>query len=533
MAIIVLTFYGLLLLVVGYFLGKYFYLISSIKKQNRFEKIIFKTLFLNQKTMSGTTYFLNMLFFNMAVFALAVFLIYINNYFIVPAEEMQILSFPMILHTAMSFITNTNLIAFNPELFMTNFLATFILGTLMFVAPISAFTTCYAFIRGITGRTIDGKLGNFYVDFIRLLFYYFLPLAILFSLILITQGVIQNFNNDLVISTIEGGKQVIQQGPVASFESIKLIGTNGGSFFSANSAHPFENPTLLSNFLQVFFMSITSVGIVFYFGFMLKNKKQSFAIFFTLLLLFAIGYFLYLYSLNSLANSLGQEIRFSPIFTALFMNGTTAFSVGATNSIIDAAGPIGIFVLLFNMLTSIVFGGVGAGFINIMMYVFLTIYLVGLLVGHSPEFHKKKIELYEVVRLSIALFMQPLIILLVLAVSAAWVGNFDNQTFTNYMYTITTAIANNGSVPINLDISTNIWLITTTLLMFIGRYLPIYLMLTVSYSLNKKHSTEEGKNSFKTDTFVFSILLLIIIVVISLLTFIPLLILGPLAPLFA
>lgn len=529
MGIIVITIFIVSTLITGIIGGKYLYYLIKKTKMNRFEVLVFKICGFNNETMGAKRYFLNLVIFNVAISIFAIFLIYIGQFsnFFNP-NNTTTLSFGEIINTVISYITNTNLTIVDATTKYSYFIKTFVIVPLMFISAATAIAACFAFLRGITNNLVDKKLGNFYMDFIRVLFYFLIPLSIIGALLLMLSGVVQNIEGDIVYNNVANTTNVINNGLIASFESIKLIGTNGGSYVTNNSISPAENPNLISNILQIMFMSITSVSLIFAFGYLIKNKKQALMLYIAVMVIFVIGFFLLTYSLMQVPIN---EVDMYPYFNALFLNSTTAFSAGAINTIISSVGPIGLFVLMFNMLTAVVFGGAGTGFMSLIMYVLLTIFLVGLMVGHSPEFDEKKIELHEVKYLAIAIFLQPIIILLAIALTTIVVGSITSGELSTFMYNITSSTVNNGSAMTD-NLNTPYWNILTTILMLIGRYAPIILYLLVAYSLGTKHKTLEGKSAFRTDNIIFVILLIIIIIIISLLTFIPLLLIGPLSSLF-
>ncbi len=306
-------------------------------------------------------------------------------------------------NTIISFMTNTNLQDYSGESGLSYFSQMVVIIFMMFTSAATGFSAALAFMRGIIGS--KKTMGNFFVDLVRVITRVLLPLSMIVGILLVAQGVPQTFSGTQTITTIEGKMQDIALGPVAALESIKHIGTNGGGFFGANSSHPFENPTPISNLIEILSMMILPGTMVYTFGLMLKNKKQGWAIFIAMSVLFLIGlpicYFAEKSGNPSLAhigfnqlmgNMEGKEVRFGIGQSTLFTTVTTAFTTGSVNNMHDSLTPIGGLVALMNMMLNVVFGGKGIGFMNMIMYAILTVFLCGLMVGRTPEFCQKRLK---------------------------------------------------------------------------------------------------------------------------------------------
>lgn len=446
---------------------------------------------------------------------------------------------------AISFITNTNFQSYSGES-GASYLVQMVLTGFMFIAPATGLAATAAFLRGITGKTKN--LGNFFVDLTRLITRLLLPLAIVAALVLVWQGVPQTLAANRSVTTVEAKLQDIPLGPVASLESIKNLASNGGGFFNANSAHPFENPTPLTNFITIISLGLIATATVFAFGHMLKNKKQAWILFgaAAFLLILSIGAIYYGESLGNpllaksglsqrLGNMEGKEMRFSQAESSLFAAATTAYQVGAVNAMHDSLTPLGGLAAMWNMMLQTVFGGKGTGFIYLVMFAILTVFLCGLMVGRTPEFLGKKIEGKEVKLVAIAILLHPLLILIPTAVgltipqTAASIGNPGFHGLSQILYNFTSAAANNGSAFAGMTTNTVFYNIVIGLVMLVGRYLPIAAMLGVAGSMAAKKLIPESVGTFRTDQAVFGVTLVAVIIIVGALTFFPALALGPIA----
>jgi K+-transporting ATPase ATPase A chain len=458
-------------------------------------------------------------------------------------------------NTAVSFTTNTNWQFYTPETTMSYFTQMAALSYHNFISAAAGIAIAVALVRGIK-RTTSATIGNFWVDTTRILLYILVPASLISALLLVAQGVPQNLHAYTAAHTIEGQTQTIAQGPVASQEAIKMLGTNGGGFFNANSAHPYENPTPFSNFLQILSIFIIPAGLTFTLGRMTGSPGHGWAVFAAMFVLFAIG-FTSLYwaesqphplihgaqqSVTSTApggNMEGKEIRNGIAESALFGTITTDASCGAVNGVHDSFTPLGGMVVLVNiMLGEVVFGGVGAGLYGILIFVVLSVFIAGLMVGRTPEYLGKKIEAFDVKMSMLYVLIFPLIILTLTASFVLWpvglaaLSNQGPHGFSEILYAFTSAVANNGSAFAGLNASVNpttLWWynIAMGVAMLGGRFLMKIPVLALAGNLAMKKSVPPSPGTFPVNTSLFTTLLVGVILILGALTFFPALSLGP------
>jgi K+-transporting ATPase ATPase A chain len=459
-------------------------------------------------------------------------------------------------NTAVSFTTNTNWQSYTPEATMSYLTQMAQLSYHNFISAAAGIAIAVALIRGIK-RTTSNTIGNFWVDTTRTLLYVLLPASFIYALLLVGQGVPQNLHAYTVAHTIEGQTQTIAQGPVASQEAIKMLGTNGGGFFNANSAHPFENPTPFSNFLQILSIFIIPAGLTFTLGRMTGSPGHGWAVLAAMFVLFAAG-FGTVYWAESQAHPLihgaaqvhtatapggnmeGKEVRNGIAESALFATITTDASCGAVNGVHDSFTPLGGMVVLTNMmLGEVVFGGVGAGLYGILIFVVLSVFIAGLMVGRTPEYLGKKIEGYDVKMSMLYVLIFPLIILTFTAVFVLWpsvglaaLSNQGPHGLTEVLYAFTSTVANNGSAFAGLNIPVNPttqWWYNVALgfAMMGGRFLMKIPVLALAGHLAMKKSVPPSPGTFPVNTSLFTILLIGVILILGALTFFPALSLGP------
>ncbi|MDZ4322744.1 MAG: potassium-transporting ATPase subunit KdpA, partial [Alphaproteobacteria bacterium] len=454
------------------------------------------------------------------------------------------------LNTAVSFVTNTNWQAYSGELTMSYLTQMMGLTWQNFVSAGTGMAAFLAFSRGLSRHATSPKdilLGNFWVDLLRSVFYVFLPGAFIMALLFISQGVIQNFSPTLEITTLEGGRDLISMGPVASQEAIKILGTNGGGFFGANSAHPFENPTPFTNFLQMLSMILIPGALTYTYGKMIQSQKQGWSIFISMVILSLMG-ILAVYYFESQPNPLlhglgldqtsgnleGKEVRFGILGSALFANLTTDISCGATNCLHDSFTPLGGLVLLLNILMGeLVFGGVGVGLFNMLLFIIISVFMAGLMVGRTPEYLGKKIEGKEVRFAILSVAIYPLIILVGAAISVlspsalASLHNGGPHGLSEILYAYTSATHNNGSAFGGLNANTLWYNLSLALAMLIGRFFPIYLGLSIAGLMINKKIIRPNAGTFPTQGGLFIGLLIGVILTVGALTFFPVLAIGP------
>lgn len=451
------------------------------------------------------------------------------------------LPFALACNTAVSFVTNTNWQAYSGESTMSYGTQMLALCVHNFLSAATGIAVALALIRGLTRRCSD-TLGNFWADTTRATLYVLLPLSLIFALVLVGQGVVQTFAPYTEVTTLEGAKQIIPLGPAASQIAIKQIGTNGGGFFGQNSAHPFENPTPLTNFLEILVIFSIPAGLTYTFGCMAGNKRQGWAIFGAMLALFLIGFAVawpaelaHNPATGLTASMEGKETRFGIMNSVLFATVTTDASCGAVNCMHDSVAPLtGLVTLVNMMLGEVVFGGVGAGLYGMLIFALLTVFIAGLMVGRTPEYLGKKIEAGEVIWAMVAVLAPAAVILICTAigyVTQAGVSSIANQGphgFSEILYAFTSAVANNGSAFAGLNANTDFYNYLMALAMFIGRFAIIVAVLAIAGSLVPKKSAPPSAGTFPTDSFTFAGLLMAVVLIVGALTFFPALSLGPL-----
>jgi K+-transporting ATPase ATPase A chain len=453
-------------------------------------------------------------------------------------------------NTAASFTTNTNWQFYTPESTMSYLTEMAGLATHNFFSAAVGIVVAVALVRAIK-RTSSATIGNFWVDTTRTLLYILLPASLIYALLLVAQGVPQNLHDYTVAHALEGQSQTIAQGPVASQEAIKMLGTNGGGFFNANSSHPFENPTPFSNFLQILSIFIIPAGLTYTLGRMTGSPGHGWAVFAAMYVLFAAG-FATLYwaeahphplihgavqSATATApggNMEGKEVRNGIAETALFATITTDASCGAVNGMHDSFTPLGGLVPLTNiMLGEVIFGGVGAGLYGMLIFVVQAVFIAGLMVGRTPEYLGKKIESYDVKMAMLYVLIFPLVILSLTAimvllpnVGLGTTNNAGPHGFTEVLYAFTSAAGNNGSAFAGLG--PNWWYnITMGWDMLIGRFLMMLPVLALAGNLAQKKSVPPSPGTFPVNTPLFTVLLVGVVLILGALTFFPALSLGP------
>lgn len=444
------------------------------------------------------------------------------------------------LNTAVSFVTNTNWQGYSGEVTMSYLTQMLGLTVQNFVSAATGMAIVAVLARSISRKTTS-EIGNFWVDLTRSTLYVLLPLSALFAVFLISQGVVQNLSAYHPATTLEGAQQILPMGPAASQVAIKMVGTNGGGFFNANAAHPFENPTPLSNFLQMFSIFLIPSALVYMFGQMTNARRHAWVVWGVMMALF-LGLFAFsLLSETSLnpvlqvaGNMEGKETRFGVFGSTLFSVITTAASCGAVNAMHGSLSPLsGLVALLNMMLGEVIFGGVGAGFYGMMLFILLTVFIAGLMVGRTPEYLGKKIEKREITMVILAILAPSACILLGTAISVvlpAGLSSLANQGphgFSEILYAFTSASANNGSAFAGLSANTLYYNLMLAVAMFAGRFGVILPMLAVAGSLAEKKSSPPSPGTFRVDTLLFGILLVGVVLIVGGLTFFPALALGP------
>ena len=537
------------------------------------ERVIYKIGGVKEdEEMPWTTYTIAMLLFS--VVTLVVTYVILRFQAFLPWYDKTYMTTPMTpdlaFNTAISFATNTNWQAYTGENTMSYFSQMVALTSHNFFSAATGIAIAIALVRGL-GRRSALSIGNFWVDLTRTTLYVLLPLCIVYALVLCQQGVVQNFHPYGTVKTLEGASQVIPGGPFASQEAIKMLGTNGGGPFNANSAHPFENPTALTDFLQVLSIFLIGASIVYTFGLYVGNTKQGWALWGAMGFLFAIGVSV-VYTQEARGNPLiaatgvedrasvlgdsggnmeGKETRFGIARSALFATVTTDASCGAVNSMHDSYTPLGGLVPMANMMTGeVIFGGVGAGLYGMLMYAILAVFIAGLMVGRTPEYLGKKIEAFEIKMAMLATLVLAADVLLftalasvshvphpaaywntvsgtVNALASANTNNSGPHGFSEILYAFDSTTANNGSAFAGISVNTPFWNLTQGISMLVGRFLMIVPLLAIAGSMVKKKRVAVSAGTFPTDTPLFAGLLIGVVIIVGALTYFPAVSLGP------
>ena len=499
-----------------------------------------------------------MLAFSLAGFVSLYALMRLQNLLPFNPQKMPAVGEHLSFNTAMSFVTNTNWQSYVPETTMSYLVQMAGLTVHNFVSAATGIALAVALVRGFARRSAKG-VGNFWVDLTRCTLYILLPISIVVGLFFVWQGTPQNLSANTDTVSLEGVKQAIAQGPVASQEVIKMMGTNGGGFFNANSAHPFENPNALTNLVQIILIFSLGAALTNMFGRMVGNQRQGWSIFAVMGVLFLAGVII-AYSaeaqpnpafatlhidqsvspLQAGGNMEGKEVRYGIANSALFATITTDASCGAVNSMHDSFMPLGGMVPMINiMLGEIIFGGVGSGLYGMLLFAVIAVFAAGLMVGRTPEYLGKKIEAKEVKMAMLAILILPLSILgftalaVVLPAGLAGPENAGPHGFSEILYAYTSGTGNNGSAFAGISANTLFFNVTIGFAMLVGRFLMIVPMLAVAGSLAAKKIVPPSTGTFPTDTGLFVGLLTGVILIMGGLTYFPALALGPIVEHFA
>jgi potassium-transporting ATPase potassium-binding subunit len=494
----------------------------------------------SQGEMNWKTFIFSTLIFNLAGLVLLFLLQIFQAHLPLNSEKLPGVTWHLAFNTAVSFVTNTNWQSYGGENTMSYLVQMLGLTVQNFVSAATGIAVLLALMRGLTRKTTE-LLGNFWVDMTRSVVYVLLPLSIIFTLILVGQGVVQTFSPYVHATTLQGTDQVIALGPAASQIAIKQLGTNGGGFFNANSAHPFENPTPFTNFLELIAIIIISAGLVFTFGYYMKSKRQAWTLFLTMLILFTAGLSLSLWAefhtnpvFHASGLMEGKETRFGIMNSVLWSVTTTVTSNGSVNAMHDSLSPLSGLVAMFNlMLGEIIFGGVGSGLYGLIIFIILTVFIAGLMVGRTPEYLGKKVEAFEVKMAIIAVLAPSIVIKLFSALACSvqaglsGLGNAGPHGLSEILYAFSSAAGNNGSAFGGLNTNTVFYNVMLGIGMLIGRFGVIIPVMAVAGSMAKKKITPVSSGTFKTDNWLFVLLLIGVILIVGGLTFFPPLALGP------
>jgi potassium-transporting ATPase potassium-binding subunit len=496
------------------------------------------------KEQNWKQYTMSMLLFNAVMFAVVFAVLYLQPLLPLNPDGKGAIEPSLIFHTVASFTTNTNFQHYSGEATMSYFSQLFGLMWLQFVSAATGITALAALARGLAGKT---GFGNFYSDLMRATFLIFLPLATIGAVILVLGGVVMTLQGAAVATTLEGAVQTIARGPVAAFMAIKQIGTNGGGWFNANSAHPFENPTFFTNIVESVFIILIPMACVWMFGRVTGRMRHAVIVFgvMAMILVTMIGFANYFESvptaafkglpIESSGNLEGKELRFGssagPTWAAL----TTGTSNGSVNAMHDSLNPLTGLVPMVGMWLNVAFGGVGVGFINMFLYIIVGVFISGMMVGRTPEYLGRKVETREMKFALLAILVHPLIILGGTALFAAtpWgastVLNPGFHGFSEILYEFSSSAANNGSAFAGLGDNTIPWNVTGGIIMLLARYVPIIFPLAIAGSLAAKKPSPQTAGTLRTDTPLFGFVILGTVVLVSALLFMPVAVLGPIA----
>jgi K+-transporting ATPase ATPase A chain len=467
-----------------------------------------------EETWQG--YARDLLIFNAIGFCILFLILIIQGILPLNPQHVSGFSFMKALNIAVSFTTNTNWQVYSGETAASYLTQMIGLTVQNFLSAATGLCIAVAVMRGLTRKTTD-RIGNFWVDMTRAVVYILIPLGLIAAIVLLSQGVIQNLDPSLTISGCGGaGPQTIAMGPVASQEAIKMLGTNGGGFFNANSAHPYENPTPFTNFFEIFLILLIPSSLPFMFGSLSGDRKQGFALYMAMMLLFvaAIGV---LYSVELTGSPVlasqgvvgismeGKEVRFGLAGSVLFSASTTAAANGAVNTMHDSLTPLGGLVPLFLILLGeVVFGGIGSGFATMIAFVIVAVFIAGLMIGRTPEYLAKKIEIFEM-KMALTTILVPSILVLVftgiaLVVSGGLAGIFNPGAhgLSEIVYAFASMANNNGSAFAGLDAAAPFYALSGALVMVIGRFVPAIAMLALAGSLAKKKAIPSGPGTLPT-----------------------------------
>lgn len=497
-----------------------------------------------EKEQEWKQYAVSMLICNGLMFAAVVLMLALQQRLPLNPDGKGPLEASLVFHTAVSFLTNTNQQHYSGEAAMSYLSQMFALTWMQFVSAATGISCLAALSRALSGKTL---VGNFYRDLLRTVLFILMPLSVLVALLLVLGGVPMTFDGAAVARTVEGATQTIARGPVAAMEAIKQLGTNGGGYFGPNSAHPFENPSFFTNYLECVIIPLIAMASVWMFGRITGRMRHAAVIFAVMLLMLVLkaGFALYLESapaaalhglpIQSVSNLEGKELRFGPGTAAAWVALTTATSNGSVNCMHDSLNPLTGLVPLAGMWLNVVFGGVGVGFINMFIFIIVGVFICGMMVGRTPEYCARKVETHEMKLALLALLVHPLLILVGTALfastpwGAATVLNKGAHGFSEILYEFSSAAANNGSGFEGLGDNTVPWNVATGIVMLLGRYIPIVLPLAIAGSLAAKKPVPETTGTLRIDTPLFAFVILGSVLLIGALLFMPVAVLGPVA----
>lgn len=545
--VVQLGIFILLLIVIVPLLGRYMATIFDDNFQKKIpllsflEILIYRTCHIDpMREMTWKEYAKAMLCFNAIGLIFLFFLQLLQGWLPLNPQHFPGVAPALAFNTAASFVTNTNWQAYGGEITMSYLTQMTGLTVQNFLSAATGNAVLLALIRGVV-RKASLTIGNFWVDLTRTVVYLLLPTCIIFALFLVSQGVIQNLHHYIDVTTLEGETQTIPMGPAASQIAIKQLGTNGGGFFNANSAHPFENPTPLSNFIETFAILCIPAAATYMYGILIKSRKQGWIIFLVMFALWLVGICIALLSEYSFNHVLGinpvlegKETRFGVVNSILWTITTTGTSNGSVNSMLSSLSPLTGGVAMLNIkVGGIVFGGIGVGLCSMLMFVLLTVFLAGLMVGRTPEYQGKKIEKGEMQWAMLAILTPCTLILIgagfatTLSMAIAAKTSAGPHGLSEILYAFSSAAGNNGSAFAGLNADTLFYNIVLGIIMLLGRIVILISSLAIAGSLAIKKTMAPSLGTFATDKTLFGVLLFSVIFIVAALTFFPSLTLGP------
>ena len=509
------------------------------------ERVIYKLVGINPAAeMDWKSYVKTWLLvqFIMAIFVYLIFVF--QGVLPLNPDHIKGMSWDLAFNTAASFITNTNWQNYAGEQSMSYLGQMIAITYLQFTSAAAGVVAVIAFVRSIVAN--KGKtLGNFWVDYVKVHTRILLPLAFVLAIVFVGLGLPETLSGAQVAHTLQGGTQTISRGPVASLEAIKQLGTNGGGYFNANSAHPFEDPTALTTVLEILAMALIPASLISTFGKFIKDRKQAAVLYVFLTGLLLVGAFT-VYASETAGDPLvhhllgiaggnmeGKEVRFGQSLSSIFVAATTAFTTGAVNTMHDSLTPLGGLVPIVFMMFNSVFGGIGVGLLNILMFLIIAVFLSGLMVGRTPEIFGKKIEAREIKLATAAMLVHPFVILVPTAIALVTKAGTSSMLnpglhgFSEVLYAFTSGAANNGSAFAGLNGNTVFYNVAIGLVMLFGRYVSMVAMFAMAGSLVKKAVIPETTGTLKTNTYSFGVVFLAVVVIVGALTFFPAVAVGP------
>ncbi|MBF6635392.1 potassium-transporting ATPase subunit KdpA [Rouxiella silvae] len=549
-AFLMIASFMLVLLLLSHPLGKF--MASLIEGEigpriTGFERRILGLAGTSASEMNWKQYAIAILTFNVLGIVLLMAILLLQGVLPWNPQHFASLSWDLAFNTAVSFVSNTNWQAYSGESSLSYFSQMVGLTVQNFLSAATGIAVAFVLIRAFA-RTSAKTLGNAWTDLVRITLYLLLPISLLLALYFVSQGVLQNMEAYQHVTTLEGLQQVLPMGPVASQESIKMLGTNGGGFFGANSAHPFENPTAMTDMVQMLLIFLIPCALCFSFGRVVGDNRQGHALLWTMSLIFVVSVVIVMAAelqgnphftalgATSNFNMEGKETRFGILASSMFSVVTTAASCGAVNAMLDSFTAIGGMIPLWLMqIGEVVFGGVGSGLYGMLLFVLLTVFIAGLMIGRTPEYLGKKIDVYDMKMTALAILVTPTLVLLGTALALvspaglAAIANPGAHGFTEVLYAYSSAANNNGSAFGGLSVNTPFYNLTLAFTMFFGRFGVILPVLAIAGSLVAKKRQPAGNGTLPTAGPLFIGLLIGTILLVGALTFVPALALGPVA----